>query len=123
MNHLNKIEFTVYLKSDKKYSFFNHMEQFKKEDISDLFIFHKDKVVRHDSEKQKIKDRVDRWIKEKSDIIPDKESWEVWRLAKLYDECKADYEKKEKKPDVKHNTLIHEVNYKNESTPNPFDKQ
>ena len=54
-------------------------------------------------------------------MIPDKESWEIWRLAKLYDECKADYEKKEKKPYVKHNTLIHEVNYKNESIPNPFD--
>ena len=45
MNHLDKIEFTVYLKPDKKYSFFNHMEAFKNEDISDLFIFHKDKVM------------------------------------------------------------------------------
>ena len=118
MNHLNKIEFTVYLKPGKKYSFFSHMEQFKNEEISDLFIFHKDKVMRIDSEKQKIKERVDRWIKEKSDIIPDKESWEIWRLEKLYDECKADYENKDKKSDLKNNTLIEEVNTKL----NPFDK-
>ena len=118
MNHLNKMEFTVYLKPAKKYSFINHMEQYKNEEISDLFIFHKDKVVRRDSEKQKIKDRVDRWIKEKSDMIPDKESWEIWRLAKLYDECKADYENREKKPVIKHNTLIEEVGSKE----NPFDK-
>ena len=118
MNHLHKMEFTVYLKPAKKYSFFTHMEQFKNEEISDLFIFHKDKVLRHDSEKQKIKERVDRWIKEKSDIIPDKESWEIWRLAKLYDECKEDYENKDKPPDIKNNTLIEEVNTKQ----NPFDK-
>ena len=118
MNYLDKIEFTVYLKSAKKYSFFSHMEQFKNEEISDLFIFCKDKVLRHDSEKQKIKECVDRWIKEKSDIIPDKESWEIWRLAKLYDECKADYENREKKPFIKHNTLIEEVGAKE----NPFDK-
>lgn len=118
MNHLKKMEFTVYLKPSDKYSFLRHIEQFKNEELSDLFIFHNEKIIRHDSEKLKIKERVDRWLKEKSDIIPDKESWEIWRLAKLYDECKADYENREKKPFIKHNTLIEEMGTKE----NPFDK-
>jgi hypothetical protein len=120
MNQLNKLDFTVYVKAANRYSFLNHIEQFKtkNESVTDLFTFYKDKAEQRDTETEKIKERVDRWIKEKSEIIPDKESWEIWRLAKLYDECKEDYENKDKHPDIKNNTLIEEVNTKL----NPFDK-
>jgi len=98
MNQLDKIDFTVYLRKGQRYNFLKYIEEYS--DEGDFFIFYKDKSEIIGGEKIKIKERVDRWIEEKSDIIPDKESWEIWRWAKLYDECKADYLKVEQAQQV-----------------------
>lgn len=53
----------------------------------------------------------------KSDIVPDKESWEIWRWVKIYEECKYDYSQLSSKNfcEFLNNSINKRVNQ------NPFD--
>jgi hypothetical protein len=115
MNQLDKIDFTLYLRKGQKYKFLKYINDYS--DEKDLFIFYKDKEDIICDEKNKIKERVDRWINEKSDIVPDKESWEIWRWVKIYEECKYDYSQLSSKNfcEFLNNSINKRVNQ------NPFD--
>ena len=81
-------------------------------------------------EEKKVSDRIDRWLKVKDSVIPETDSFKIWRRVKILEECKYDFKvDNEKLKEEKegfgfgNKLLIQEIENENENivTSNPFD--
>ena len=79
-------------------------------------------------EEKKVSDRIDRWLKVKDSVIPETDSFKIWRRVKILEECKYDFKvDNEKLKEEKegfgfgNKLLIQEIENENNVTSNPFD--
>ena len=77
-------------------------------------------------EEKKVSDRIDRWLKVKDSVIPETDSFKIWRRVKILEECKYDFKVDNEKLKVEkegfgfgNKLLIEEI--ENNVTSNPFD--
>ena len=79
-------------------------------------------------EEKKVSDRIDRWLKVKDSVIPETDSFKIWRRVKILEECKYDFKVDNDKLKVEkegfgfgNKLLIEEIENEKIMTSNPFD--
>ena len=79
-------------------------------------------------EEKKVSDRIDRWLKVKDSVIPETDSFKIWRRVKILEECKYDFKVDNEKLKVEkegfgfgNKLLIEEIENEKNMTLNPFD--
>ena len=79
-------------------------------------------------EEKKVSDRIDRWLKVKDSVIPETDSFKIWRRVKILEECKYDFKVDNEKLKVEkegfgfgNKLLIEEIENEKNMISNPFD--
>ena len=130
MEGLEKVRMNIYIKDSEKQSFIEAIYNLSRErDFlhNNCFII-TNNMPEISEEEKKVSDRIDRWLKVKDSVIPETDSFKIWRRVKILEECKYDFKVDNEKLKVEkegfgfgNKLLIEEIENEKIMTSNPFD--
>ena len=130
MEGLEKVRMNIYIKDSEKESFIEAIYNLSRErDFlhNNCFII-TNNMREINEEEKKVSDRIDRWLKVKDSVIPERDSFKIWRRVKILEECKYDFKVDNEKLKVEkegfgfgNKLLIEEIENEKNMTLNPFD--
>ena len=130
MEGLEKVRMNIYIKDSEKEGFVEAIYNLSRErDFlhNNCFII-TNNMPEINEEEKKVSDRIDRWLKVKDSVIPETDSFKIWRRVKILEECKYDFKVDNEKLKVEkegfgfgNKLLIEEIENEKNMTSNPFD--